>query len=224
MDQFFANLPKPVLAFLAILGTILFLYVFDPPKTVCDIEVEAQRGSLDGLLYAVKTKDKQTFPPALSAHKESCQLGGSAGACLEYFETLKQVVGTIQNGTIECRPKLYATAEVRRALEDALEVMVRMAWGVAPPAPNQERFGWFKESELAFFCRLKSAVQAGLGEDGLDALRLKINQKLPGETLDVAASGGPASSSQPRPAPQVLSEEEIWNRSVFSVRCDLYGL
>lgn len=223
MEQIISNLPKPVLALLAIIGAIGFLYLVDPPKTVCDIEVEAQRTALDGFLYAVKTKDKQTFPPVINAQKESCQMGGSAGACLEYFETLKKVISTIQNGTLECRKQLYSVSEVKRSLEDALEVMVRMAWGVTPPQPNLDRFGWFKESELAFFCRLKGAVQMGLGDSGLDQLRLKISQKLPGES-DVDLLAAPNEKAQVRTAPQVFSEEEIWNRSVFSVRCDLYGL
>ncbi|MFM6930524.1 MAG: hypothetical protein ACKOX6_18825, partial [Bdellovibrio sp.] len=70
-------------------------------------------------------------------------------------------------------------------------------------------------------CRIKNIYVRSNGEEAWTALRQKIVAKLPGE--DIPPSTDPAQSGiEPKKATAVLSEMDIWNRSLFSVRCDVY--
>lgn len=220
MEKFINSLPKPVLALLAILLGIGFFMMFNPPHTVCDTQAEALHESLRGELFPSQIK-KNTIPPSIVREKEACQLGNSAGSCYEYFTTLKTIAGTIAKGSSECAAQLYDIKEVAAAMNDGIELMVRLAWGVKPPEPGIERFGWMQDAEIATFCRLKNIYTRAHGEEAWTALRQKIAAKLPGE--EIPPSVDPTQASvEPKKATAVLSEMDIWNRSLFSVRCDVY--
>lgn len=106
-------------------------------------------------------------------------------------------------------------------MNDGIELMVRLAWGVKPPEPGFDRFGWMQEAELAIFCRLKGIYLRAEGEEAWVALRNRIATKLPGE--EVSPSSDPSQVTvEARKASELLSEQEIWNRSLFSVRCDSF--
>ncbi|WP_413585088.1 hypothetical protein [Bdellovibrio sp. HCB274] len=221
MEKFLNSLPKPVLVVGAILIAVIVFMVMEPPHTICDTQEEGLRESLKGQLFSTQFK-KNTIPPSIMREKEACQLGNSAGSCYEYFSTLKNVAGAVTKGSSQCAAQLYEVKEVGSALNDGIELMVRLAWGVKPPEPGTfERFGWLTESEIATFCRLKSTFVRANGEEAWTALRQKISAKLPGEEVPLTAEGT-VSTVEPRKASAVLTEEDIWNRSLFSVRCDNY--
>lgn len=222
MENFINSLPKPVLAVSAIfLGIVLFM-LYSPPHSVCDTQAATLRETQAGNLFATQEgKAKNTIPPALVRAKEACQLGNSAGSCYEYFMVLKKVADDVAKGSSECTAQLFEINEVKSALNDGVEMMVRLAWGVKPPEPGLERFGWLQEAEVAIFCRLKGVYIRAKGEDAWVALRQQVAAKLPGE--DLVPSSDPAQfMMESKKATETLSEQEIWSRSLFSVRCDSF--
>ncbi len=220
MEKFLDSLPKPVLALLAIIVGIIVIMLINPPHTVCDTQEAAFRESQAGNLFATEF-EKKKIPPTLVKAKESCQLGNSAGSCYEYFTSLRQIAIGVGKGSSECVGQLYGIAEVTQALNDGLELMVRLAWGVKPPEPGMERFNWMQEAEIAIFCRLKSTYVRANGEEAWTQFRNKVYPKLPGEA-PVEASDPTVSAAGMKPANLVFTEQGLWNRSLFSVRCDSY--
>lgn len=220
MENFINSLPKSVLALLAILLGIGVFMVLNPPHTVCDTQEEALRQSLKGNLFPTEMK-KNKIPPSLARAKEACQIGNSAGSCFEYFSLLKDIASEVGKSSSECATQLYAVKEVSSALNDGIELMARLAWGVKPPEPGPERTGWLQEAEFSAFCRLKGIYVRANGEESWNTLRLKIFNKLPGEELPIQneVSSSPA---EPKKATAVLSELDIFNRSIFSVRCEAF--
>lgn len=220
MENFLNSLPKPVLAILAIVVGIFVFMLISPPHSVCDTQADTFRDLQAGNLFPVEVK-KNKIPPTILRAKEACQLGNSAGSCYEYFTALKKIADDIGKSSSECAGPLFNINEVKAAYNDGLELMVRLAWGVKPPEPGLERFGWMQESEVAIFCRLKSIYLRANGEDAWVTLRQKISAKLPGE--EVPVSSDPAQVvAEPKMATAILSEQEIWNRSLFSARCENY--
>lgn len=210
MENFLNSLPKPVLAILAISVGIVVFMIFSPPHTVCDTQEATLREQQIGNIFPSEIK-KSKIPPTLVRAKEACQLGNSAGSCYEYFMVLKKVADDVAKGSSECTKQLFDVAEVKAALNDGVEMMVRLAWGVKPPEPGLERFGWMQEADIAIFCRLKSVYLRANGEEAWTSLRHRISEKLPGEEAE-----------EPRKAKSLLSEQDIWNRSLFSVRCEAF--
>lgn len=220
MDNFINSLPKPVLAFLAISIGIFVFILLSPPHTVCDTQETALRESQAGSIFPTVVK-KNKIPPVLVGAKEACQLGNSAGSCYEYFMVLKKVADDIGKASSECTNQLYNISEAKAALGDGLELMVRLAWGSKPPDQGLEKFGWLQEAEIATFCRLKSIYIRANGEESWTAFRKMVSTKLPGEEAPTSSDPS-AAALEPKKATAVFSEEEIWNRSLFSVRCDSF--
>lgn len=220
MENFINSLPKPLLAAIVIIVGIVAFMLITPPHTVCDTQEAAMRERQIGNIFPSKVK-KNVIPPRISRSKEACQLGNSAGSCYEYFMDVKKVADDVAKASTECTQQLYEVAEVSKALNDGIELMVRLAWGLKPPEPTLDRFGWLQESEIAAFCRLKNVYLRARGEEAWVALRHKIATKLPGE--EVPAPTDPSQVGlEPRKASELLPEQEIWNRSLFSVRCEAF--
>ncbi|HWU45110.1 MAG TPA: hypothetical protein VN132_16770 [Bdellovibrio sp.] len=176
--------------------------------------------SQKGVLFPTEAK-KGKAPPSIGRAKEACQVGNSSGSCYEYFSLLKNIASEVGKASSECTAQVYAVKEVNTALTDGIEMMARLAWGVKPPEPGPERTGWLQEAEMSTFCRLKSIYIRANGEEAWNALRSRIFSKLPGEELPVATDPAVA-AREPRKATAMFSEIDIFNRSIFSVRCDVY--
>jgi hypothetical protein len=220
MENFIKSLPKPVLALLVIIVGIIVFVMISPPHTVCDTQAETLQELQKGNIFSTKEK-KNVIPPSIVRSKEACQLGNSAGSCYEYFLSLRKVADDITKSSAECAAQLYQIAEVRSALSDGIELMVRLAWGTKPPEPTLERFGWMQESEISTFCRLRTVYIRANGEEAWVELRRKIAMKLPGEEVPVALDPEQI-AVEPKKATTMMSEQDIWNRSLFSARCEVY--
>lgn len=214
LEQQLAQMPKMLLAFLAIAGTVIFLFVFNPPHTICDTQTEGTKENLVGPIFPATVK-KNVMQPTIKAAQENCKTGRSAGACYEYFSILRMVAKQIDNGSPECRAQILSISEIQKTLKDGVEIMALSAWGSQPPASPQLRFGWMQESELAIFCYIKGTYEKSLGEEAWSALRLQINKKFPGEPSTTSDLG-----VDPLKASATMSDNDIWTKSIFSVRCD----
>lgn len=211
--SFFQNLPKPVLVLgILILGTIFFI-VMSPPHSVCDSQSTLFKDLQKGFLFPnqvkkPKSKGKaQTLQPKYPLLLENCRIGNNAGACYELFSSMRKVLKDVDNAPSECAGAIGDIKEVKSAVNQVGELMVRIAWGASPPALGLDRFGWLDTLELSFFCQLKSTYVKSYGEEAWEQFRKKVAMKLPGAYEDKKA---------------LLSEEEIWGKSIFSIRCDQY--
>lgn len=220
MDDFLNSLPKPVLVFGALVVAIGVIMLINPPHTVCDTQLASFKEAQKGNIFPSKEK-KSVIPPTISRAKEACQLGNSAGACYEYFQSLRSIADGISKASNECAAQLYGVTEVRTALNDGIELMVRLAWGLKPPEPTLERFGWLQESELSTFCRLRNVYVRANGEQAWVELRRRVFAKLPGEEIPLALEPDQI-AVEPKKAVTMMTEENIWNRSLFSVRCEVF--
>lgn len=220
-EQFLQTLPRPVLVIGALLIGVALIMLFSPPHTICDTQIDQAKESLVGLTQPQKVQ-KQTMPAKIKKALENCYQGSTPGACYDYFQILRSLARLVISGTSECRSELFAINDVKNFLEEGVTNMALLAWGDKPPAPGAfGRFGPLQESELALFCYLKQAVTAGTQEEGWHILRKKVFEKLPGE--EVPLPKDPKEILQTaRPATKIMSELDIWNRSLFSVRCENY--
>lgn len=242
MEQFINSTPKPVLAIIAILLVVFFLWNTNPPHTVCDAELAQKKEALQGILFPQKIK-KHTNPPKIQAVKEACQLGNSAGSCYEYFDLLRDLAQLVSGSTSECMPKYFEVPEIQKTLKDGIEIMARIAWGSVPPDPAAySRYSWMQEAEISTFCRIKSIYIRGAGESAYEELRKQVSAKFPGEKsleeqaqdlkalekqVSENADGGqgtPDDAVEPsvKLASETLSEQEIFSRSLFAVRCEAF--
>ncbi len=220
-EQFIQTVPRPVLVIGALIIGVGLIMLFSPPHTICDTQIDQVKENLVGITQPFKIK-KQTMPAKITKALENCYQGSTPGACYDYFQTLRSLARFVMAGTSECRPEIFSIKDINEAINEGVTNMALLAWGDKPPAPGAfGRFGPLQDSELALFCYLKSAVIAGSSEESWHGLRKKVFEKLPGEEVDLPKDPKDI-LVKARPAPKLLSELDIWNRSLFSVRCENY--
>ena len=221
MENFISSLPKPLLAFFAIVIGIALVLLMNPLHTVCDSQEEIVRDLQIGVLFPKEIK-KSKIPPSLVRVKEACQVGNSPGSCSEYFSLLKKISKDVLSSSTECVAQLYGIKEISAALNDGIELMVRLAWGNKPPEMGPDKLGWLHEAEVATFCQLKNIYLQVYGDEAWNEFRLKIFNKLPGEELLSTSESAVEENKDPRKALSLMSEQEVFGRSLFSVSCETY--
>lgn len=220
-EQFIQTLPRPVLVIGAIVIGVVLIMLFSPPHTICDTQTDEVKEALIGITKPAKVQ-KQTMPPKITKAMENCFQGSTPGACYDYFQILRSLARFVMAGTSECRPEILAIKDIRTSLEEGITNMSLLAWGDKPPAAGAfGRFGPLQDSELALFCYLKAAYMAGSSEESWHKLRKKVFTQFPGEEVELPKDPKDILKTA-RPATKLMSELDIWNRSLFSVRCENY--
>lgn len=220
MEQFLQTLPRPVLVLGVILIGIVVIMVISPPHSICDTIKSEVTASLVGITRPLKIK-KQTHPARITAALESCYIGRSAGACYDYFQILKGLAKHVQSATAECRPEILGISDIKNRMTEGIENLVLLAWGDYPPESPNERFGILQDADISLFCYMKGAFISGSSENKWHDLRKKMSKRLPGEKVKLP-DDPKEGLAKPRPASEILSELDIWNKSLFSVRCENY--
>lgn len=246
------QLPKPVLAGLAIFVAIVLLFILKPPYTICDAQKENIRTNMAGVLFPTKM-GKDMIPGRVHKAMEVCLFGNSGGACYEYFDILRKAARSVKAASQECTASLlgvtiqkyakmeqyqevrdgkkireelasvtYKEVRLEQVLWDGLEIMVEKAWGEVPPEPGAQRFGWFKESEMNSFCHVRDVLIRAKGRQGFMNAAKKIYPKLPGEAVQRDVAGAGLAVAVPRKATQMFRENDIYERSLLSAPCDYF--
>lgn len=201
MDAFLSRLPRNILALGAIGLGFLLIILNDPPRTVCDAQIANFQTSQESFLYSTKIPSGKK-PPEIIQLVERCQIGNSAGACLELFSKTKKMIYDLKGVSSECSAVVGKTAEVKKWTWRVAQLFVELAWGEKPPAAYTQRTGWLDNADVALYCALKDTMIRLYGSEQWDAFRETMFQKLP------QASG--------------LGRDQVWQRSVFSVRCEYF--
>lgn len=249
INQFIQKTPRPILV-LTVLIVGIAIYMFnDPLRDECDIQISNFEKATKGLLTNAKTKSKKTQFSKLDYWSSRCKEGNSIGSCNEYFEGLRAISNELRLVKESCQAK-YGADNIKflKQLEQGLQIMALVAWGEKPPAGAVERFGWLNESHIRTFCYLKKTFLLLYDEPSLLLLREKVYKEYPGPwpekfnvdqlVLSNTDAGGAEKNdmdieklvdeNRPRAYrtianPQgVFTKDEIFERSLFSIRCDSY--
>ncbi len=202
MDNFLSLIPKSLLAFLAIAGGILLIvFVFSPPHTVCDSQLEIFANAEKRFLYK-DPKHPQIVTTKFERLRDNCKITNNPGGCYELFQDVRNMVGDVSTMPSECSAFIGAVPQVKRAIWDSVDLLVRLAWGEAPPSSYHAKFGWLDVADISLFCLLKTKIYALYGEEEWTQFREKKMRELPG-----AAD---------------LPRNQVWDMSLFSENCARY--
>lgn len=201
MKNWLATLSKNTLAFCAIAGGIAFIILSSPPHTVCDSQLERVKESEKGFLYK-DPKSKFQVTTKYQRLRDQCKGSNNPGGCYEFFQSVKALLTDLENVSGECNPRVGAIGEVRTALFESAELLVRLAWGEKPPAAYHAKFRWLDTADVALFCKLKSRMSLMYGNSAWENLREKLMGDLPGV--------------------KDMTRTQVWEMVLFSENCSRY--
>ena len=201
MLEWFKSLPKTTFVTLVITAGILYIVLSDPPKNLCDAQMDQFKKVNVGVLSLnpkLKTRKQTRFQELF----EICQNTKTPGGCYELFAITKQILKNSRSVAPECYRKLANDSAFDNAIWSTLDLMVRMAWGAKAPTVPALKNGWFDPADLNLFCSLKNVSQNVYGKDRYETFQEKYFKELP-----------EASQS---------SRNDVWARLLFSVNCSNY--
>jgi len=199
LNQFFANLSTRVIAIGAIVVGLIFILIYDPPRTICDSQLEVFKKDQDRFLFSTEVRRIKRIPE-IERLTDQCRQSAGPGGCFELFSKLGKLAEDLENIPRRCTSEAGRVPEIRKGLLESLALMMMLAWGERPPVSYAQRFGWLDTSDVALFCRLKRQAEAFYGAAGWASYRSEVFKKLPG------------SEGMPR--------DQIWTRSLASASCE----
>ncbi|MCB0392089.1 MAG: hypothetical protein KDD58_12410 [Bdellovibrionales bacterium] len=200
LDHFIAKFPKGLVAFVFITLGIVFIILNDPPKTICDAEIELFKNEHRSFL-APNAKSTQGLSQ-FDLQKENCKRANGPGGCYELFTQIKKLLISIDGASMECRKEIAQIPLVSKALWQTARLFVHMAWGAKPPTNSYEKVGWFDYSDINLFCRMQDRLKELYGARAWHGLQEEMFTQLP--------------------EVKTMQRERAWNLMLLSVRCNQY--
>ena len=202
MDDFLSRVPKPILVVVCISLCILFIIIHDPPRTLCTTQLEAFKEEVGTYLFIDPLKQSQAkdeLKSGFQKDRDYCQNINSAGGCYEFFFNLKNMLRNLDAVSSECQSSMGKLKEVKQALWETLDLMVRIAWGGTPPQGIYDKYSWMDTSDISLFCQVKRFYQSLYPPKAWKDLQENTLKSLPGT--------------------ESLSPERIWEFSILSDNC-----
>ena len=157
MKNWLASLSKNTLVILVLTGAIIFIVAQDPPHSICRAQIENFNTSQKGFLYKdpnVKTRSK----PLLDVLIESCKNHNSPASCYGLFSRTRKFIRDFKLVSVSCRKQFASLSQVRKQLFSLYSLMIRLAFGEAPPKAYQDKLGWLSDVDMSLFCLIQQQV------------------------------------------------------------------
>jgi hypothetical protein len=199
MIEWLKSLPKTIFVALVLGVGVLFIVFSDPPRTICDARMKAFDEGAKGFLTVDPVKKREArFGKLL----DICKKTNSVGGCYELFQNLRETVKATRLVGADCYSKLASRGEVKNAIQQSLDFMVRSAWGAEPPTTPALKAGWLDASDINLFCQLKTLMMDLYGENSWNGFIEGYFKELP--------------------KAQSLERTDAWQKMLFSVNCASY--
>lgn len=247
------KLPRPLLVAIVLLVGIVLIVMMNPPHTICDTQKESLKESQTGILFPIKSGGKTYPGKIIQAKENCYSGNSSGACfeyfsilrraaqsvkngspecvadmlsiTVEKFEKT-ETYETLHDGTKmrdEVTNVSYRNSTLQKVLTEALDGMVRKAWGESPPEPGVNRYGWFQEFEVGVFCHIQDVVKNAMGPEAWAQWQRGVLKKLPGEAPPKPGSTPTAGLvATHRLAVEMFPEQQVRERSLFSVPCSRF--
>lgn len=198
MDELLRRAPRTLLAFIAIAIGYGLIIAFNPPRTVCDEQIDVFKASQKAFLSRTSAKLSRTAADELY---DLCKNDNGPGGCFDFFLNLRNMVDGLERIPKTCASTVAADPLIKKWLLKSMTLMTQIAWGEGSSAVYiSKKHSWLDAADFRLFCRLKAMGTRIYGEDGFGEFRESLLSSLPGAGQ--------------------MSREQKWSRSIFSSSCD----
>ena len=198
MEELFRKAPKTLLALVAIVLGFGLIIGFNPPRTICDEQLDVFRESQKVFLNA---SGKKVSKSIATETFELCKSDNGPGGCFDFFQNMRGMVDGLERIPKNCAATVAGDGMVKGWLFKTMTLMTQIAWGDSTKGVYvSKKLGWMDASDFRLFCRAKTLATRFYGEEGIQTLRESVLATLPGADK--------------------MSREQKWSRSIFSSPCD----
>ncbi len=193
MDELLRRAPRTLLAFVAIGIAYALIIGFNPPRTVCDEQLDIFKLSQKAFLEKSSSKVTRSVADELF---ELCKSDNGPGGCFDFFLNARGMVDGLERIPKKCASTVASDKLVKTWLLKSTTLITQIAWGDSTGAVYvSKKHSWLDAADFRLFCRLKAMGIRFYGEDGFAEFRESLLSSLPGADQ--------------------MSREQKWSRSIF---------
>lgn len=185
-----------MLGFIVICGLLVGLYFYDPPKGICDIQMEEITNRLNKGFF-VDDHDG-SYGKSAQAALDFCFTTNSPGGCHDLFTRLNFFEKIVKSLPTECGTS-EAAGSVRKVLIKSLKLFGQIGWGEKPPINKYNKTSWLDTADLGLYCRLKRQYWRLYGKEDWKNFTWSV---IPG-----------------LPEANTLEKKKKWELSLYSYNC-----
>lgn len=198
MDEFLRRAPKTLLALIVIFVGYLVIIGFNPPRTICDEQMDVFLESQKAFLSPSGQKVTRSTATELF---ELCKSDNGPGGYFDFFLNLRSMADGLERVPKNCSTTFGKNELVKGWIFKSLTLMTQIAWGDASAGVYISRkHSWLDAADFRLYCRLKTIAARFYGDDGFQAFRESVLSSLPGADK--------------------MTREQKWSRSIFSSSCE----
>ncbi len=224
-----AKMPKPILVIGVLVIALAVIIYSNPLKDECEVRTNIFLKEMRGIINSVRVKKNKTQFAQIIFLKDRCKDANSIGGCEDYFNALRKLTQALAVFPQHCQEEFAKENEaIVKHIYDGIQILALVAWGEKPPGGATERLGWLNEEHVKTFCRLKKTYLNLTSDEDSDVLRDRVYLQYPNAWPESI----PDESKKPENRPKALKtpanpsgsldKAGIFERSLFSMRCDLY--
>lgn len=176
---FIESVPKAITAVVVLILGFAFIIYNDPPKTVCDSQLDLFKQNQKEFLYSRPGLNETSLGPLFPELYELCKADNSPGGCFEYFVRLKKFTQDLESVPLHCSQTVEKERILRTVMLSSMKLMTQITWGDRGPASQNRRNGWMDTSDLTLFCDLKKQAIRIYGKESIDEWQTKTLNGLP---------------------------------------------
>ena len=183
LNQLLVSVPKAIIAITLIAVGIILIVANDPPHTFCRTQIDNFKATQSGVLYK-NSNIKTRTEPLLRILINTCKEYSAPGSCYGLFLRMKVFIQDFKLVSVDCRQEFSTLSKVRKILFEVYSLMIRLAWGDAPPK-HYDKLAWLSDVDMSLFCLLKENILFFYGKEALLRVEQKVFKILPGaENMD----------------------------------------
>lgn len=201
LKNFLNSIPKNVLGPIVVIFGILYFYLQDPPKSICDIQFVHFKKQTQKYLYGTE-KNRIKVPAQYVKEYDVCRESNSVGGCYDWTEGLKKMIKFSRSIPQECRPRLSELSPLMEYYSASLRLYSQISWN-STEIVRAKLFHWLDAEDMIVFCRLKNEYTRLAGREAYQSLQTALF----GELIQLK---------------KPMNKEEVWKRTILSYNCDNY--
>lgn len=229
LDDLILKAPRLALVVGVLAAALIFIIQQQPLSDGCEVEISNFTRQMNGILVSFKDSKKRIQYAQLDFMRDRCREGNSQGTCEDYFKAIKRIADNLLVVSPKCNEKLIeAYPKLNGTLSLGMRIMSLAAWGESPPESIAQRIGWLTEGDLYAFCRSKNKYVELFGAEAYVGFRSSVYREFPDRWSDHISLEQRSELPRPRALKSAenptgsLLQNDIYERSLFSLRCDLY--
>jgi hypothetical protein len=198
MDELLRRAPKMLVAIGAIVLGYILIIAFNPPRTICDEQLDVFRQTQKSFLFSNSKKMTKTVAEEMF---ELCKSSNEPGGCFDLFLNLRNMVDSLERMPKNCHATVGEEPMVKKWILKSLTLFAQIAWGESTAGVYISRkHSWLDAADFRLYCRLRLLSTKYYGDDSFQAFRESVMTDLPGADK--------------------MSREQRWSRSIFSSPCE----